>query len=88
MAHAISVAHHESRKTYGTPRIQATLKACDVTVSRRRIARLMRLQGLRARVRRRFKATTDSCHTHPVAENILQWNCQKNSADGSHESET
>ena len=67
----MSVAHQESRKTYGTPRIQATLKACDVTISRRRIARLMRLQGLRARVRRRFKATTDSRHTHPVAENIL-----------------
>ena len=71
LAHAISVAHHESRQTYGTPRIQATLKACDVTVSRRRIGRLMRWQGLHARVRRRFKATTHSQHHHPVAENIL-----------------
>ena len=71
LAHAIGVAHQESRQTYGTLRIQATLKACDLTVSRRRISRLMRWQGLHARVRRRFKATTESRHTHPVAENIL-----------------
>ncbi len=71
LAHAVAVAHHESRQTYGTPRIQATLRACDVTVSRRRIGRLMRWQGLHARVRRRFKATTHSQHHHPVTENIL-----------------
>ena len=71
LGHAIAVAHRESRGTYGAPRIQATLKACDVTVSRRRITRLMRIQSLKAKVRRRFKATTDSQHALPVADNLL-----------------
>ena len=38
---------------------------------RHRIARLMREHGLRAR-RRRFRTTTQSNHSQPVAANVLQ----------------
>jgi transposase InsO family protein len=38
------------------------------------VAKLMRLQGLRARHRRRFRTTTDSAHEFPVARNILKRN--------------
>jgi len=40
-------------------------------VGRKRVARLMRAQGLRARARRRFRTTTDSQHTLPIAPNVL-----------------
>ena len=42
-----------------------------VFVSRKRIIRLMQQQGLKARVRKRFKCTTNSDHDQPVAANLL-----------------
>jgi len=42
-----------------------------VAVGRHRISRLMRENGLQARQKRRFKRTTDSHHSWPVAPNIL-----------------
>jgi transposase InsO family protein len=60
-----------SRRTYGSPRIHAELREHGEHVSRKRIVRLMRDEGLRARVRRRFVRTTDSEHALPVAPNLL-----------------
>ena len=57
---------------YGTPRIQDELAQRGVPVSRKRVARLMRESGLRAKSRRKFKATTDSNHALPVAPNLLE----------------
>jgi transposase InsO family protein len=42
-----------------------------IPVSRKRVVRLMREQGLRARARKRFKSTTMSDHDQPVAANLL-----------------
>jgi transposase InsO family protein len=42
-----------------------------VAVSRKRVARLMRDEGLVARVRKRFRATTMSEHDQPIAANVL-----------------
>jgi transposase InsO family protein len=64
-------AHERSRRTYGSPRVHAELRARAVRVSRKRVVRLMRLEGLRARVRRRYKCTTMSDHDQPVAPNLL-----------------
>ena len=61
----------KSRKTYGCPRIHKDLDVKGEHVSRKRVARLMREQGLVARVRRRYKCTTMSDHDQPVAPNIL-----------------
>lgn len=60
-----------SRKTYGSPRIHAELKAQGTRCSRNRVARLMREHGIRARRRRRRVKTTDSKHSRPVAPNLL-----------------
>jgi len=60
-----------SRKTYGSPRIHAELKAQGKTCSLNRIARLMCKHGIRARRPRRRVRTTDSKHKHPVAPNLL-----------------
>lgn len=72
MAVLVREAHEQSRKTYGSPRVQAELAAAHgVHVSRKRIIRLMQQQGLKARVRKRFKCTTNSDHDQPVAANLL-----------------
>ncbi len=67
----IRQVHESSRRTYGSPRVRAELKAQGQRVGRHRVARLMRRAGLRARRRRRFVHTTDSKHGLPVAPNVL-----------------
>jgi len=67
----IRVVHERSRKTYGSPRVTAELHDEGVRCSENRVARLMRLGGIRAKTERKFKATTDSRHGHPVAPNLL-----------------
>ena len=67
----ISAVHERSRGLYGAPRIHAELRASGFRVSRKRVARLMGELGLASRRKRRFKATTDSKQTLPVAENVL-----------------
>lgn len=67
----ISAIHERSRGLYGAPRVHAELRASGFRVSRKRVARLMSELGLQSRRKRRFKATTDSKHTLPVAENVL-----------------
>ena len=47
------------------------LQDAGLVVGRRRVARLMRDNGLQARQKRRFKQTTDSRHAWPVAPNLL-----------------
>lgn len=64
-------AFARSRETYGSPRVHAELIANGEHVSRKRVARLMQQQQLRARSRRRYKNTTDSNHVQPVAPNVL-----------------
>lgn len=67
--HAI---HTGSRRTYGRPRMVKALRACSHAVGPKRVARLMREEGLRGKVKGRFKpCTTDSQHPRPVAENLL-----------------
>jgi putative transposase len=61
----------KSRKTYGSPRVHRQLVSEGETCSRGRIERLMSANGIQARQRRKFVATTDSKHDLPVAENVL-----------------
>ncbi|OXS14587.1 IS3 family transposase [Zobellella denitrificans] len=63
--------HEEGRATYGTRRIQKKLTGDGEAVSRRRVARLMKEEGLACKTRRKFKATTNSKHDKPVAPNLL-----------------
>ena len=63
--------HQESKRTYGSPRIHAALRANGIRCGRKRVARLMRDRGLKPKQKKRFKATTDSKHDLPVAANQL-----------------
>src|SRR4051794_12479077 len=68
----IAAIFEASRRTYGSPRVHAELRAEGVRVGRKRVARLMREGGLAvARRRRRVPRTTDSRHDLPVAPNLL-----------------
>lgn len=61
-----------SKGRYGSPRIHRDLREDhQVRVSRKRVIRLMQEDGLKARVRKRFKCTTMSDHDQPVAANLL-----------------
>jgi putative transposase len=60
------------RGRYGAPRVHDQLTREGLRVSRKRVARLMREAGLRAKGRRKYKATTDSNHALPVAPNLLE----------------
>ena len=71
LAAEIKAVHAHSRKTYGRRRIHAELRAQGMICSRNRVARLMRAEGVSALTRRRFRATTDSKHSFPVAPNRL-----------------
>ena len=61
-----------SGRTYGSPRLTVALRRAGETCGRRRVARLMRGAGLRAKQKRRFRPrTTDSRHLCPIAPNHL-----------------
>ena len=68
----IRTIHQEVRQAYGARRIHAELRGRGYRIGLPRIERLMRAHGIRARHKRRYKATTDSRHSLPVAENVLE----------------
>jgi transposase InsO family protein len=67
----IKAAHKRTRETYGPERLQYELRDQGVQVGICRIRRIRKKLGLRCKQNRKFKATTDSKHTLPVAENLL-----------------
>ena len=67
----IKAAHKRTRETCGPERLQHELKDQGVSVGICRIRRIRKKLGIRCKQKRKFKATTDSRHTLPVAENLL-----------------
>jgi putative transposase len=68
---AIRVIHRESRETYGSPRIWEALVKQGHRIGEHRGARLMRQNGIRAKTVKTWRATTQSNHRLPVAQNPL-----------------
>lgn len=60
-----------SRGTYGSPRMHEALLERGFEVGLNRVARLMAELGLRACPKRKFKTTTDSEHSFPISDNLL-----------------
>jgi putative transposase len=68
----VRIIHAESGETYGAPRVHVELQAEGLPASPKRVARLMREDGLVARPRGASRVrTTDSNHDHPIAPNLL-----------------
>jgi putative transposase len=70
----IRAIHAELKGAYGSPRMVRELRARGFSASKARVERLMRENGIRARHKRRYKATTDSKHGLAVADNLLDRN--------------
>lgn len=69
VAAAAIFAEEEGR--YGAPRVEKVLRRRGTRTSRKRVARSLARQGLKARQRRRWRSTTDSSHREPIAPNLL-----------------
>ena len=67
----IKASHQRTRETYGPSRLQRDLADYGIFVGIDRIKRIRRKLGLRCKQKRKFKATTNSKHTLPVAPNLL-----------------
>ncbi len=67
----IKAADKRTRQTYGPERLQCELADHDVKVGICRIKRIRKKLGIRCKQKKKFKATTASKHTLPVAENLL-----------------
>ena len=70
----IKAIYMKSKRRYGSPKITAELRSQGWKVSKNRVARRMKRSGLKSVVRRKYRPTTNSKHSHPVAPNILQRN--------------
>ena len=67
----IRVIHAQSRRTYGSPSIFDALQKRGLRVGEKRVARVMREACIRAKTVKKWRATTDSSHPLPVADNAL-----------------
>ena len=74
IAEQIRAVFYKSRQTYGHRWIKKVLDCCGMRVGKDRIRRVMREMKLVPIHRRKFKLTTDSSHSYPVAPNLLQRN--------------
>ena len=72
LSRRIAAIHVESRQTYGARRVQAELQAEGVSVSRQRVARLMRALGLEGVTRRKRRCTTRRDREAAVAPDRVQ----------------
>jgi len=67
----IQEIHTASLRIYGSPRVHAVLVEAGESCCVNHVAKVMRGHGIRSKVKRKFKLTTDSKHSHPVAPNKL-----------------
>ena len=70
----IKAAHTRNRETYGPERLQSDLAERGIQVGVHRINRIRKAHGIRCKQVKKFKATTNSNHSLPVAENLLAQN--------------
>jgi len=71
----IKSVYQESKGRYGSPKITVELRSRGLNISRSRVARMMRSEGLRSIIQKKYRvSTTDSKHNSPVADNHLNRN--------------
>jgi transposase InsO family protein len=70
----ISAIYFVSKQRYGSPRITFELQSLGYKISRITVAKYMKELGLRSKLSKKFKVTTDSKHNYLVVENKLDRN--------------
>jgi putative transposase len=70
----IREAHMRSRHTYGSRRLMHYLRKDGLEIGRYRVRHLMRLAGISARKRRKYRTTTKNSHRYPVSPNLVAGN--------------
>ena len=68
----INVIYKRHKGRAGSPKITKDLHEMGIMVSKNRVARRMKERGLRSIIRKKYRSTTDSKHSLPVAANLLQ----------------
>jgi putative transposase len=68
----IKKAYMLGRKAYGSPRITEELRSQGILCGENRVARLMRINSIVAKSKRRYKITTHSRHKRPIVPNLLK----------------
>lgn len=71
LVRTIEAIHVGSKKKYGSPRVADRLSGLDYDISESTVARRMKKHGIKSKLARKFKATTDSDHKLPVKPNLL-----------------
>lgn len=61
----------KEKDNYGSPRVYEELKKKEIPCCVNTIARVMQEAGIRSKMQKKFKVTTDSNHAFPVADNVL-----------------
>jgi transposase InsO family protein len=69
-------AEQPKKQSYGSPRLSR-----ELGMNKDRVARIMRANGIKARIKQKFVVTTNSRHTSPVAPNLLKQNFKANEPD-------
>jgi len=77
---SIKLIHKASHCTYGSPRITEALHDMGLSCSRPRVARLMRANAIKAKTKKKYKVTTNSDHSYPIAPNLLNQDFWTNAA--------
>jgi transposase InsO family protein len=67
----IREVYKKSRRVYGSPRITHELNDYGLKCGKNRVARIMKENGIRAYIRKKFRSTTDSRHSYPASPNLL-----------------
>lgn len=70
----IIMFHCGSGCRYGSPRVYKDMKAAGYKLGEKRVARLMKRQGIQGKAKRKYKTTTTSKHERPRAENLVKQN--------------
>jgi putative transposase len=71
----IKMIHNTKYKNaYGSPRVHRDLKERGFNCSKKRVARIMNKHNIKAKSKKKWKATTNSKHNLPIAANLLEQN--------------
>lgn len=67
----IRVIHAQAKGRYGSPRVHQELRALGLPCGRHRVARVMRVHGIKAKSAVRYRITTQANPAQPAADNVL-----------------